>query len=218
MNKALKDFSHKYHNLLVGDYAGINLTRILNEEEFYNKQILDSILPFEHSAVFKNSLLKNKILIDVGFGGGFPILPILFHMEQKINAIGIESKRKKCEVVSEIARRLDLKADFYHARIENVIIDKPSTVTFKAVGKVNDFLSKIQTTEFLQVFFYKGPGFYEQEEYQLMEALKQWDLIAEQVIDVPNVEQRLLIGFQNKKKVLRRTKNTEIVVKVSDII
>ena len=216
--KDLRTFSDQYHNLLTTKFAGINLTRILDAEEFYNKQILDSVLPYEHSEIFKNSLMKNKVLIDVGFGGGFPILTLLFHVEQKIKAIGIESKRKKCEVVGEIAKKLALVADFYHARIENVIIDKPATVTFKAVGKVNDFLSKIQTTETIQVFFYKGPGFYEQEENQLNEALKQWDLIEEETIDVPEVEQRLLIGFQNKKKVLRRTKNTEIVVKVSDII
>lgn len=218
MSDKLKDFSKRYHDLLTGEYAGINLTRILNEEEFYNKQILDSILPYEHSEIFKKSLKKNNLLIDVGFGGGFPILPLTFHVEHDLKAIGVESKRKKCDVVGEIGQKLGLNAQFVHSRIENVIIDRPATITFKAVGKVNDFLSKLQTTETVQVFFYKGPGFYEQEENQLNEAMKMWNLIEEENIDVPNVEQRLLIGFENKKKVLRRTKNTEIVVKVSDLI
>ena len=216
--KDLRAFSDAYHKLLTTKFAGINLTRILDTEDFYNKQILDSILPYDHSDIFKQSLLKNKLHIDIGFGGGFPILPLKFHVEHPITSIGIESKRKKCDVVGEIAQDLDLKVNLIHARVEHVVIDVPATLTFKAVGKVNDFLSKIQTSEYIQVFFYKGPGFYEQEENQLEIAMKQWDLIEEQTIDVPGVEQRILVGFQNKKKVLRRTNSRDIVVKVSEII
>jgi 16S rRNA (guanine527-N7)-methyltransferase len=52
----MKEFSEKYLELLTGEFAGINLTRIESPEEFYNKQILDSVLPEVHSDIFKKAL------------------------------------------------------------------------------------------------------------------------------------------------------------------
>lgn len=214
----LKAFSKKYLNLLTDDYKDINLTRILNEEEFYNKQILDSIKPYIESAVFQESLKNSKVLIDVGFGGGFPLLPLMFHVEQSVSALGIESKKKKCEVVGEIAKKLSLdKIKFLHSRLENVFFDKNATITLKAVGKVNDYLSLIKTNSVLEVFFYKGPSFYEQEMAQLEIAKKNWTIIEEKSIEIEGTDKRILIGFRNKN-VLRGTNSTESVVKVSDFV
>lgn len=39
----MKKFAEDYLNLLKGEFSGINLTRISTEEEFYNKQIIDSV-------------------------------------------------------------------------------------------------------------------------------------------------------------------------------
>ena len=90
----MKEFSQKYLELLTGEFSGINLTRIDGPEEFYNKQILDSVLPMEKSAVFRNALEKTKILVDIGFGGGFPILPLAFkNLDKKF--YGFEKKEKK---------------------------------------------------------------------------------------------------------------------------
>lgn len=194
----MQDFTKKYYDLLTGEFAGINLTRITDYDEFYNKQILDSIEPLKQSNAFAKSLDKNGILVDVGFGGGFPILP-LAELNKDKKFIGIETRNKKVVTVGKIADSLGLKnVSLQHSRIENVIINRPVTITLKAVGKVFDFLSKINSNSKCQVFFYKGPNYYDFEAAQIKEAKKEWNIIEEKEIELQGVEKRYIIGFENK--------------------
>lgn len=215
----MNEFAKKYYDLLLGEYAGINLTRITDYNEFLNKQIIDSIGPVEQSEVFSRSLKQNGVMVDVGFGGGFPILP----MAKKFNQykfIGIETRNKKVTVVSEIAERLGLEnVLLHHSRIENVLIDIEVTITFKAVGKVNDFLSKLNCTKRCQVFFYKGPNFYEFEKDQIKEAQNNWTIIEEKEISIEGVEKRYLVGFENKTN-LKEKENKKLnnLVKLSGLL
>lgn len=193
----MDDFSKQYFDLLNNEFKGINLTRITDFNDFLNKQIIDSIKPLEVSKIFRSSIDKNKKLIDVGFGGGFPILP-LANICEDYKFIGVETRGKKVKVVGQIANNLGLKnVSLVHSRIENVLIDFPATISFKAVGKVNDFLSKIHTLHKVQVFFYKGPNFYELEKEQIELTKKEWRIIEEVEIEVDGCEKRLLIGFEN---------------------
>jgi 16S rRNA (guanine527-N7)-methyltransferase len=212
----MQDFAKQYFDLLNGDFAGINLTRIKDFDDFYNKQILDSVIPLEQSQTFQDAINSHDLYIDVGFGGGFPILPLAHRLPKK-SFIGIETRKKKCDVVGQIADRLKISnVSFQHARIENVLIDKEAVVSFKAVGKVNDFLLKLNPSTKIKVFFYKGPGFYDLEKDQIELAKKEWNIICEDELVVPGTEKRYLIGFENKN-VLRGTKDIKQLVKVSDI-
>lgn len=213
----MKEFAEKYYNLLNGEYKGINLTRITDFDEFYNKQILDSIEPLEQSLFFKSSIQEVGTFIDIGFGGGFPILP-LAKLLPEVNFIGIETRNKKVKVVGEIAEKLDLEnVSLIHERIENVDVDIPAVCSLKAVGKVGDFLSRINSPYRTTVFFYKGPNFRELEKESLEEALKSWDIVTEQEIIIPGTEKRYLVGFQ-PKNVPCGTKKGKQLVKVSDIV
>lgn len=213
----MEKFAKAYYDLLNGEYAGINLTRITDYEEFYHKQILDSIIPLEKSDVFFKSLGSCNHLIDIGFGGGFPILPLAF-LHPNIKFTGIETRGKKVKVVSEIAEKLGLQnVKLIHARIENVLIDVPSICTLKAVGKVNDFLNKINTNQKLQVYFYKGPNFYSIEENQLKESKKDWSIVEECDLEVLGTERRILIGFENIN-VPHGTGKVNNLVKLSELI
>ena len=210
----MQEFSKEYFRLLNDDYKSINLTRINDYEEFKNKQIDDSIAPYEQSSIFREGLLETGLMIDVGFGGGFPILPMA-KLNPKNKFIGIETRGKKVKVVGEIAAKLSLKnVKLYHSRIENILIDKECICTFKAVGKVNDFLSKINTIKTIQVYFYKGPGFYELEKEQFEKAKESWKVIEEKVLRVEGVEKRYLIGFEN----INTTISPNNLVKLSDIL
>lgn len=198
----IQEFSQKYLDLLKGEFAGINLTRIESPEEFFQKQIKDSVLPETESEVFKACLEKTKILVDVGFGGGFPVLPLAFTNPDK-KFYGFDARAKKAQVVTKIAERLGLKnVKLMHQRLEEVIFDRDVVITFKAVGKVADLLPLIKTNNKVSVFFYKGPNFYELEDIEAM--MDNWEVIEEVTYGVPGTEGRLLIGFQNKK-VLRGT-------------
>lgn len=210
----MKEFSKKYLELLTGEFKGINLTRIESPDDFYHKQILDSILPESESAVFKQCLEKTKLLVDIGFGGGFPILPLAFINPDK-KFLGFDARAKKAQVVQKIADRLGLKnARLMHQRFEEVHFDKDVVVTFKAVGKVTDLLPLFKTNKTLYVFFYKGPNFYELEDIEKL--LEDWELIEEASYDVQGTEGRLLLGFKNKN-VLRGTKTAKNI-KFSELL
>lgn len=212
----MEDFTNEYFRLLTEDYAGINLTRINDFESFKSLQIEDSIIPYEDSVVFKEELKKTKLMIDIGFGGGFPILPMAKHLPN-YKFIGIETRNKKCTVVGEISSKLGLtNTKFHHNRIENVLIDIPCVCTLKAVGKVDQFLEKINSTKDIVVFFYKARNFYEIEKEALKKVSKDWDIIEEIDIDVPGTERRILIGFK-PKKVPCGTNNYKNLVKLSNI-
>jgi 16S rRNA (guanine527-N7)-methyltransferase len=210
------DFSTKYLNILTTKLSGLNLTNILDPIEFYNKQILDSIFPYQQSIFFQQEVQKKKIIIDVGFGGGFPILP-LASLLPEVTFIGIEAKRKKVEAVKFISEELGLmNVKLIHSRLEHVVFDTPSVITFKAVGAAKDYLSLInQTINDLSVFFYKGPSFLELEGSDLKSLNKTWKLVENQEINVPGTQKRFLVSFI-AQNVPRGTSKS--LVKISDFI
>jgi 16S rRNA (guanine527-N7)-methyltransferase len=206
----MQEFSKKYLEILKTDFAGLNLTRILDEDEFFQKQIMDSILPAQESEVFKRKLAECEAIIDIGFGGGFPILPLAKIFPEK-KFIGFEARGKKAKAVSEIAKKLEIKnVKLYHQRFEEVDFDKKVLITFKAVSTIPELLSQIITTSQISVFFYKGPSVFELENLSTIE--KDWLMIDNCKISLPGVENRTLLGFQNKI-VLRGTNKK--LVKVS---
>lgn len=209
------DFSIRYLHVLKTKLAGLNLTNILDPDEFYHKQILDSINPYLQSELFKEHVTKTKLVVDVGFGGGFPILPMA-KLLPEVQFVGVESKRKKVDAVRLIAEELGLtNVKLVHSRLEDFYFDRKCTITFKAVGTVADYLPIIhRNTNDISVFFYKGPNFLELEEKSLSK-LSDWQLRDNQEIQVPGTQQRFLVSFSSKN-VPRGT--PKILVKLSDFL
>lgn len=210
------DFSLRYLNVLKTKLAGLNLTNILDQDEFYHKQILDSINPYLQSDLFKSEVQKRGVVVDVGFGGGFPILP-LAKLLPEVRFVGVESKRKKVDAVKLIAEELGLtNVTLVHSRLEDFLFDRPATITFKAVGTVADYLPIIQrTTKDMSVFFYKGPNFMDLEGQSLAKLAKDWKFLENQQIEVPGTQQRFLVSF-SAQNVPRGTSKT--LVKLSDFL
>jgi 16S rRNA (guanine527-N7)-methyltransferase len=209
------DFSIRYLNILQTDLDGLNLTNILDQDEFYNKQILDSINPYLQSELFQKDVQKTKLVVDVGFGGGFPILP-LAKLLPEVQFIGVESKRKKVDAVTLIAQKLGLEnVKLVHSRLEDFLFDERATITFKAVGTVADYLPIINYEKQVSVFFYKGPNFAELEEKSLKKVEKAWKFIDNQVIKVPGTQERHLVSFVSKN-VPRGTSKS--LVKLTDYL
>lgn len=209
------DFSLHYLQILKTQFAGLNLTKILDQDEFYHKQILDSILPYQESKLFQAEVAKMGIVVDVGFGGGFPILP-LAKLLPDVKFVGVESRRKKAEAVTLIAQELGLNnVKLVHSRLEDFYFDKPAAITFKAVGTVGDYLPKISSKFIMKAFFYKGPGFLDLEGKQVKELNKTWRLLENQEIKVPGTQQRFLVSFASVN-VPRGTAKT--LVKLSDFL
>lgn len=211
------NFSLRYLELLKTRFAGLNLTRILDDQEFYEKQVLDSILPYEQCKEFKELIDRTKLMVDIGFGGGFPLLPMAFHVPSA-KFIGFESRSKKVDAVNLIANELGLSnARAYHQRAEEVLLDRPCVVTFKAVGTVLDYLPSLQLGHNdVHVFFYKGPSYMEKEHPEFEKKLSsQWDLFVNIELKVPGTDERRLVGFR-PKNVPRGT--GKILVKLSNLL
>lgn len=211
------NFSLKYLHLLKTRFEGLNLTRILDDQEFYEKQVLDSILPYEQCPEFKELLDKRGVLVDIGFGGGFPLLPLAHHCPKPL-FVGLESRAKKVEAVNVIAEELGItNAQAFHHRAEDVLLNRPCVVTFKAVGTVMDYLPALQIPiKDVTVFFYKGPSYMEKEHPEFEKKLsKQWELVVNQVLSVPGTDERRLVGFR-PRIVPRGTGKT--LVKLSDFL
>jgi 16S rRNA (guanine527-N7)-methyltransferase len=192
----MKVFAEKYLKLLTEDFSTINLTRIEDFDSFYNKQILDSVEPLNKSKVFADSIDQTKILVDVGFGGGFPILPLAKELPG-VKFFGFEARGKKASVVKQIAEKLEIhNAILLHQRLEEISFDVPVVITLKAVGKIHEFLDMVNTDQKVRVFFYKGPNYKELENLPLV--LRRWNMIEELEYTVDGTEGRYLVGFENK--------------------
>ena len=193
----LREFSDKYLRILTTDYEGLNLTRILDPEEFYNKQIMDSILPFSDLNSVRTLFENSQTIVDIGFGGGFPILPLAFLMPDK-QFIGFEASAKKAKAVNDIAQKLGLNnVNCHHERLENILFNTADTlVTFKAVGRVDKFLSILYTDKKdLRVLFYKGPS-YENDEALAAKRLKHWEQILKVKYNIEGTDERNIVAFK----------------------
>lgn len=194
----LRDFSQKYLNFLSTELKGLNLTAIKDEEEFYLKQIIDSVNPYEQSDKFRNSIQEKKVAVDIGFGGGFPIIPLAYCLPD-IKFIGIESKRKKVDAVTKIAQHFNLNnVQLIHSRFEEILFDKEVVIVSKAVATVEKLMSRIEYSEDIQAFFYKGPNLFDLEEKGLNNISDEWEIFENVSIKVPNTHDRILIGLKNK--------------------
>lgn len=213
----MKEFSQRYLQYLKEDLKGLNLTRILDEDEFFKKQILDSIIPIEKTKTIREELEKKKFLIDVGFGGGFPIIP-LSYLFPEVEFVGFEGRGKKVKAVQKIAEHFKLKnISLFHKRIEEVLIDREAVITFKAVGNVNKLLSCIHSTKIVHVCFYKGPKFSEKEGDEPL--LRGWKLVEENEFEIPGTDGRVLLVYKNTGVPCgTNSKNKINLVKLSDLL
>ena len=100
------EFSRKYLSILNTQYRGLNLTRITEPELFHIEQFADSVAPLQRPQ-FKRTLREKNLLLDVGFGGGFPLLPLAYCCPW-MPCVGFEGKLKKWHAVQGIARELGL--------------------------------------------------------------------------------------------------------------
>lgn len=211
----MRDFSDQYLSILKNELAGINLTRILEPEEFYEKQIVDSLAPIGASNIFNELMDERRFMVDIGFGGGFPILPMAKYYPDS-GFVGFEARGKKAKAVSQIAELLGLdNVTLMHKRVEEVYFDLPVVITFKAVGKVADFLPLINSEEEQYVFFYKGPNYQELEGNDKLPA--GWEKVEEIELEIGETK-RLLLCFKGSK-VPRGTKvRKKNLVSLSELI
>ncbi|MBS8122441.1 16S rRNA (guanine(527)-N(7))-methyltransferase RsmG [Candidatus Vampirococcus lugosii] len=80
----------------------INLSSIKTYEGVWTKHILDSI---EFLKIFDIS--GGKKILDLGTGGGFPLIPLAIENTDS-QFIGLDSKKKKINAINEIIQKLGI--------------------------------------------------------------------------------------------------------------
>ncbi|MBR1775511.1 16S rRNA (guanine(527)-N(7))-methyltransferase RsmG [bacterium] len=129
------DFS-VYKEAFLLENSKHNLISKNDEKYLYEKHIYDS-LSFK---LFYEKYLQNKnniTLLDIGCGGGFPLLPIAIEFPQ-ISTTGIDSIQKKINSINSIKEKLDIKnLQTICDRVENIKGTKFDVITSRAVADLS---------------------------------------------------------------------------------
>lgn len=176
------DKFEKYKELILEYNKHTNLTRITEDDEFNVKHFLDSL------SIFKTDLfVKDKKIIDIGTGAGFPGLPLKLYNED-LDITLLDSLRKRIDFLNGVIEELGLKKiRAIHARAEEIARDKKHRESYDiAVSRAVANLSTL--TEYAMAFVKVGGYFISQKgpEYkeELKSAKKAIELMGGEVKDV----------------------------------
>ncbi|MBO8234471.1 16S rRNA (guanine(527)-N(7))-methyltransferase RsmG [Prochlorococcus marinus XMU1419] len=96
----------------------INLTRLINDDDYWVSQVFDSIWPFK---TFTNINFDNKKFLDIGSGCGFPGLAYaITHPTSEIYLV--DSSKKKTDALKALIKEINFKNKIHviNDRIENL--------------------------------------------------------------------------------------------------
>ena len=125
----------RYLELLLEWNEKFNLTAITDKDEIEEKHFIDSI------ELVKFFDVKNKTLLDVGSGAGFPGIPLAI-IEPTLQIALLESNGKRVSFLREVVKELDLKnVEIIQGRSEELgTREKYDIVTARAVKELNVLL------------------------------------------------------------------------------
>ena len=126
----------RYFEYLEEKNKVMNLTAISGEEEVYTLHFLDCL------ALFKYHDFKNKSIIDIGSGAGFPGLPVKI-AEPSVKLTMLDAQQKRINFLSETCDNIGLDGvNCIHARAEEAAFEKEMRGKFdcavsRAVARLN---------------------------------------------------------------------------------
>ena len=133
-NEQISKF-HRYLELLLEWNEKFNLTAITDKDEIEEKHFVDSI------ELVKYFDVKNKTLLDVGSGAGFPGIPLAI-VEPTLNVTLLEAIGKRVTFLHEAVKELGLtNVEIIQGRAEELSTrEKYDIVTARAVKELNILL------------------------------------------------------------------------------
>lgn len=112
-------FQQLYELILAGNRQ-LNLTRITDTQEFWEKHLWDSLRGIAPQQEFIPSLQAGASVIDIGTGAGFPGVPVAIIAPNSIITL-VDSTRKKINFIEQILGELTLtNAKTLVARAEEI--------------------------------------------------------------------------------------------------
>lgn len=146
LSDLLLDQVSTYLDLLLRWNARVSLTAIRKPEEIIQRHFGESFFTGAHLAA---RLAPNAEILDYGSGPGFPGLPIQMLLPE-IRVTLAESQAKKVAFLREVIRTLNLKAEIWPRRVEELpesrrfdaitmrAVEKMATATESALGRLHD--------------------------------------------------------------------------------
>ena len=122
----------EYYSLLTRWNDRLHLVAPCSPEEFAVRHVLESLLLLRH-------LPSQAAVVDIGSGGGLPIIPCLI-ARPDLEATLIESSQKKAVFLREALNRLQLRATIIARPFEDVPTPPVSFVTCRALDQ---FMQKL---------------------------------------------------------------------------
>ena len=122
----------EYYSLLTRWNDRLHLVAPCSPEEFAVRHVLESLLLLRY-------LPSNATVVDIGSGGGLPIIPCLI-ARPDLEATLIESSQKKVVFLREALNRLGLRAVVLAQRFEDV---SPPPVSFVTSRALDQFMQKL---------------------------------------------------------------------------
>lgn len=118
----------------------INLVSKRELDRLWSRHILDSLGLMEN-------LPDQGLWMDLGSGGGFPILPLAVVSRETRPSLrfeAVESDQRKAVFLREMARKLDLNLSVSAIRIEDRQGETPDWVSARALSGLSDLLDLSQ--------------------------------------------------------------------------
>ncbi|WP_051617811.1 16S rRNA (guanine(527)-N(7))-methyltransferase RsmG [Mycoplasmopsis iners] len=154
----------KYAELIHQKNQVMNITGFKSQEEIFSEGIINSLEAFKP---FEDKFTDQNIkLLDIGAGAGFPSLPFLIANPEKIDLTILESQKKRCDFLEDVAKTLNLRLNVINNRAEeeksyNHFFD---VVTARAVSSVKNMYLMAHHLLKLNGYFYLIKGENYQEE------------------------------------------------------
>lgn len=135
---------HELVRVFLEENKKLNLSAFRTEEHCWTGNVLDS-LAFLQALEATEGLKMPETLLDIGTGGGFPLLPLAISLP-KTHCSGIDATKKKVDAVQRIVTSLALiNVGLFAERLEDKARDKNfrekfDIVTARAVAPLSILL------------------------------------------------------------------------------
>lgn len=128
---------NKYYEIVQQWNARLHLVAPCSPEEFAIRHVLESLLAIKY-------ISANAHVVDIGSGGGFPIIPCMI-ARQDIRATLFESSTKKAVFLREALRFTNMteRASVIDSRFEEASAPEARVVTCRALERFTALLSSI---------------------------------------------------------------------------
>lgn len=147
----MKEFALELFSFYKNELQGINLIGFKGFEEFYQAQFNDTI---DLTNSCKN-FIENDLIVDMGCGGGFPLIPLMKIFPEK-KFIGVDSKKKKIKALHIILNKFELQARLFDNRFEEIEFNHSATLFFKAVDKIDKIIPLLNVSQPCDLVFLKS--------------------------------------------------------------